>query len=56
MDIMKHQELVLLPRTAGLLSKIIQTLRTEFNDYSGGADPDEVLLVNGTIGENQTFH
>jgi hypothetical protein len=45
------------PRTAGLLSKIIQTLRTEFNDYSGGADPDirGGLLVNGTIGENQTF-
>ncbi|RAH15959.1 MAG: hypothetical protein CMB56_001870 [Methanobacteriota archaeon] len=45
------------PRTAGLLSKIIQTLRSEFNDFSAGADPTfrNGLLVNGTIGENQTF-
>ncbi|DAC31535.1 MAG TPA: hypothetical protein D7H74_00805 [Candidatus Poseidoniales archaeon] len=27
------------PRTAGLLSKIIQTLRYDYNDFSSGADP-----------------
>ena len=27
------------PRTAGLLSKIIQTLRFDYNDFSSGADP-----------------
>ena len=27
------------PRTAGLLSMVIQTLRTEFGDSSSGADP-----------------
>mgnify|MGYP002875553767 CR=1 FL=1 len=28
------------PRTAGLLSKIIQTLRFDYNDFSSGADPE----------------
>ncbi len=38
------------PRTAGLLSKIIVHLRSEFGDFSSGADPEERLglLVNGT--------
>ena len=37
------------PRTAGLLSKIIQHLRSESGDYSSGADPElrEGFLVNG---------
>tara|TARA_B110000003_G_scaffold183022_1_gene182062 strand:+ start:1158 stop:2372 length:1215 start_codon:yes stop_codon:yes gene_type:complete len=37
------------PRTAGLLSKIIQHLRTESGDYSSGADPElrGGFLVNG---------
>ena len=37
------------PRTAGLLSKIILTLRAEFGDYSSGADPITRmgLLVSG---------
>ena len=45
------------PRTAGLLSKIIQSLRAEFNDNSSGADPilRGGLLVNGTIDGNNTF-
>ena len=38
------------PRTAGLLSKIIQTLRFEFNDNSSGADPfsRSGMMINGT--------
>ena len=37
------------PRTAGLLSKVILTLRSEFGDYSSGADPITRmgLLVSG---------
>ncbi|MAQ05608.1 MAG: hypothetical protein CMA51_02295 [Euryarchaeota archaeon] len=37
------------PRTAGLLSKVIQHLRTESGDFSSGADPDlrNGYLVNG---------
>ena len=37
------------PRTAGLLSKVIQHLRTESGDFSSGADPDlrDGYLVNG---------
>jgi hypothetical protein len=37
------------PRTAGLLSKIIQYLRTESGDFSSGADPETRggYLVNG---------
>jgi hypothetical protein len=37
------------PRTAGLLSKIIQHLRSESSDYSSGADPElrGGFLVNG---------
>ena len=37
------------PRTAGLLSKIIQHLRSESGDYSSGADPEHRggFLVNG---------
>jgi len=37
------------PRTAGLLSKVIQHLRTESGDFSSGADPDlrSGYLVNG---------
>ena len=36
------------PRTAGLLSKVIQHLRTESGDFSSGADPDlrDGYLVN----------
>ncbi len=38
------------PRTAGLLSKIIQHLRDEFGDASSGADPitRAGLIINGT--------
>ena len=37
------------PRTAGLLSKVTQHLRTESGDFSSGADPDlrNGYLVNG---------
>ena len=37
------------PRTAGLLSKVIQHLRTESSDFSSGADPEirGGFLVNG---------
>ena len=37
------------PRTAGLLSKVIQHLRAESGDFSSGADPDlrNGYLVNG---------
>ena len=37
------------PRTAGLLSKVIQQLRTESGDFSSGADPNlrSGYLVNG---------
>ena len=37
------------PRTAGLLSKVIQYLRTESGDFSSGADPNlrSGYLVNG---------
>ena len=37
------------PRTAGLLSKVIQHLRTESGDFSSGADPNlrSGYLVNG---------
>ena len=36
------------PRTAGLLSKILMSLRSEFGDMSSGADPDtrDGLMVN----------
>ena len=38
------------PRTAGLLSKVLQHLRAEFGDASSGADPiiRSGLIVNGT--------
>ena len=38
------------PRTAGLLSKVLMHLRSEFGDMSSGADPDtrSGLMVNGT--------
>ena len=38
------------PRTAGLLSKVLQNLRDEFGDASSGADPivRSGLIVNGT--------
>ena len=38
------------PRTAGLISKVIQTLRLEFGDNSSGAESDtrQGLLVNGS--------
>lgn len=38
------------PRTAGLLSKVLVSLRSEFGDFSSGADPvDRMgLLVNGS--------
>ncbi|HJM13072.1 MAG TPA: S8/S53 family peptidase [Candidatus Thalassarchaeaceae archaeon] len=38
------------PRTAGLLSEVLETLRNEFGDVSSGADPINRLgkLVNGT--------
>lgn len=38
------------PRTAGLLSKVLQHLRDEFGDASSGADPivRSGLIVNGT--------
>ena len=34
------------PRTAGLLSEVIQYLRTESGDFSSGADP---TLRGGTV-------
>lgn len=38
------------PRTAGLLSKIITSLREEFGDFSSGANPEkrDKKLINGT--------
>ena len=38
------------PRTAGLLSKVLVSLRSEFGDFSSGADPiDRMgLMVNGS--------
>ena len=38
------------PRTAGLLSKVLVSLRSEYGDFSSGADPEERmgLLVNGS--------
>ena len=38
------------PRTAGLLSKVLVTLRSEFEDFSSGADPAARmgLMVNGS--------
>ena len=38
------------PRTAGLLSEVLESLRLEFGDLSAGADPDSRmgLIVNGT--------
>ena len=38
------------PRTAGLLSKVLMSLRYEFGDMSSGADPEirDGLMVNGT--------
>ena len=38
------------PRTAGLLSKVLQNLRDEFGDASSGADPiiRSGLIINGT--------
>ena len=38
------------PRTAGLLSKVLVSLRSEFGDFSSGADPIHRmgLMVNGS--------
>ena len=38
------------PRTAGLLSEVLESLRSEFGDPSSGADPDSRsgMLVNST--------
>ena len=38
------------PRTAGLLSEVLESLRLEFGDLSSGADPDSRMgfIVNGT--------
>mgnify|MGYP001439094874 FL=1 len=38
------------PRTAGLLSKVLVSLRSEFGDFSSGADPEDRmgLMVNGS--------
>lgn len=38
------------PRTAGLLSEVLESLRTEFGDLSSGADPEDRMgfIVNGT--------
>tara|TARA_B100001250_G_scaffold126469_3_gene107618 strand:+ start:4734 stop:5954 length:1221 start_codon:yes stop_codon:yes gene_type:complete len=43
------------PRTAGLLSRVLQSLRYEFGDLSSGADPDSRMgyIVNGE-GQNIT--
>ena len=37
------------PRTAGLLSEVLESLRSEFGDLSSGADPDSRMgfIVNG---------
>ncbi len=38
------------PRTAGLLSEVLESLRSEFGDLSSGADPESRMgfIVNGT--------
>jgi len=38
------------PRTAGLLSEVLESLRSEFGDLSSGADPETRMgfIVNGT--------
>jgi len=38
------------PRTAGLLSEVLESLRAEFGDLSSGADPEDRMgfIVNGT--------
>jgi hypothetical protein len=43
------------PRTAGLLSRVLESLRHEFGDLSSGADPDSRMgyIVNGE-GQNIT--
>ncbi|HII10457.1 MAG TPA: S8/S53 family peptidase [Candidatus Poseidoniaceae archaeon] len=45
------------PRTAGILSFVLEALRDEFNDASSGAAPDarSKQLVNGTDGEGNAF-
>tara|TARA_B110000003_G_scaffold265421_1_gene291249 strand:+ start:19597 stop:20964 length:1368 start_codon:yes stop_codon:yes gene_type:complete len=45
------------PRTAGILSFVLESLREEYNDPSSGASPDvrSGLLVNGTDDEGMSF-
>ena len=45
------------PRTAGILSFVLEALRDEFNDASSGAAPDarSKQLVNGTDGDGNAF-
>ena len=45
------------PRTAGILSFVLESLRDEFQDASSGASPDArgLNLVNGTDGEGNSI-
>jgi len=45
------------PRTAGILSFVLESLRSEFNDYGAGASPDlrQGMLVNGTDSDGNSF-
>jgi hypothetical protein len=45
------------PRTAGILSFVLESLRFEFNDYGAGASPDlrQGMLVNGTDSDGNSF-
>ena len=45
------------PRTAGILSFVLESLRDEFQDPSSGASPDlrSKLLVNGSDAEGNAF-
>lgn len=45
------------PRTAGILSSVLESLRFEFNDDGAGASPDmrQGMLVNGTDSDGNPF-
>ena len=45
------------PRTAGILSFVLESLRSEFNDDGSGASPDlrQGMLVNGTDSQGNPF-
>ncbi|MCP2503704.1 MAG: S8/S53 family peptidase [Candidatus Poseidoniaceae archaeon] len=45
------------PRTAGILSFVLESLRSEFNDDGAGASPEfrQGMLVNGTDADGNSF-